>query len=115
MNRRVAIWLAAALVISAGGCATAINLQEATKQKPYGGFTMPLDDFFGGAEAGDYVLLRFWPLWLLDKPLCLFGDTVTLPYTLWLQRAAWLPSTSPTAAPDQAPQPAGAAVPVSAQ
>jgi uncharacterized protein YceK len=82
MSPRRAAWLAVVLIASAGGCATAINLQQADMRKPYGGFTMPLDDFFGGGEAGDYVRVRFWPIWLLDKPLSLAGDTLTLPYTL---------------------------------
>ena len=99
MCRRMAVCLMVALTVSLGGCATAINMQNVTMRKPYGGFTMPLDDFFGGNEAGDYVLLRFWPLWLLDKPFSLFGDTVTLPYTLWLQRESWLRRDGLEAAP----------------
>jgi uncharacterized protein YceK len=86
MCRRISICLMVALTVLVGGCATAINMQDAALRKPYGGFTMPLDDFFGGSEAGDYVLVRFWPIWLLDKPFSLFGDTLTLPYILWLQR-----------------------------
>jgi len=89
-------YLLAVLTAGFSGCATAINMQNATMQKPYGGFTMPLDDFFGGTEAGDYVAVRFCPIWLLDKPLSLFGDTITLPYTLWVQRASWLPQKKPT-------------------
>lgn len=103
----MAMGLAAALVLSIGGCATAINLQDTRQQKPYGGFLMPLDDFFGGEEAGDYVSFRFWPIWLVDKPLSLFGDTISLPYVLWLQRAIWLPHKEPASAFDQPPRPAG--------
>jgi uncharacterized protein YceK len=102
--------LAAVLLASAGGCATAINMQQADMRKPYGGVTMPLDDFFGGGEAGDYVLVRFWPIWLLDKPLSLAADTLTLPYTLWVQRATWLPEKKPATTPGRA----GATVPPAA-
>jgi uncharacterized protein YceK len=104
MGRGMTACLMAALAVSLGGCATSINMQDAAMQKPYGGFTMPLEDFFGGNEAGDYVTMRFFPIWLLDKPLSLFGDTITLPYTLWLQRASRLHRDAPKASPGQAPQ-----------
>jgi hypothetical protein len=74
--------------VGAGGCATALNMQDVSLRKPYGGFTMPVDDFFGGEPAGEYTAVRFWPLWLLDKPLSLCADTLTLPYVLWLRREA---------------------------
>ncbi len=101
MCRRLASCLAAVLVVSVSGCATAINMQQAAMRKPYGGVNMCLDDFFGGSEAGDCVLQRYWPIWLLDKPFSLFGDTVTLPYTLWVQRESWLPGKGLAATPDQ--------------
>jgi uncharacterized protein YceK len=75
----------------AAGCATAINIQDATLQKPYGGVTMSPADFFGGGQISESVAVLYWPLWLVDKPLSLVGDTLTLPYTLWVRRAAWLP------------------------
>ena len=67
----------------AGGCATALNLQEESQRKPYGGFTMSVADFFGGGDYGEASSILYWPMWLLDKPFSLFADTVTLPYTLW--------------------------------
>src|SRR6185437_6782961 len=42
MRRRMTAYLLAVLTAGFSGCATAINMQNATMQKPYGGFTMPL-------------------------------------------------------------------------
>jgi uncharacterized protein YceK len=114
MRGRVAACVVVALAASVGGCATAINMQDAAMRKPYGGFTMSPDDFFGGSEAGEYVVVRFWPMWLLDKPLSLVADTVTLPYTLWVQRDAKLHPNGSNAVPGQVPRPTGWAVPPSA-
>jgi len=95
------LFLAVSLTLLIGGCATAINVQDATLQKPYGGFTMPVTDFFGGGATSDTVAVKFWPLWLVDKPLSFVGDTLTLPYTLWVQRNTWLPGSRPNAPPDR--------------
>jgi uncharacterized protein YceK len=68
------------------GCATALNIQDATLCKPYGGVTMPITQFFGNNEASEAASVLFWPWWLFDKPLSLVGDTLTLPYILYVRR-----------------------------
>jgi len=73
-------------MIAGLGCATALNIQDASLSKPYGGVTMPLVEFSGGGELSEYSALILWPFWLLDKPLSLLADTLTLPYTLWAPR-----------------------------
>lgn len=86
--------MALGLTVAGAGCATALNVQDASLRKPYGGVAMPPTEFFGGNESGEaaeYAALFFWPLWLFDKPLSLFADTLTLPYTLYAQRAAQSP------------------------
>jgi hypothetical protein len=98
--------LATILAIPSGGCATAINTQDAALCKPFGGVTMPLTDFFGGSMS-DAVALLFWPIWLVDKPLSLVGDTLTLPYTLWVQRDAGSDSTGQGADHEPTNRPAG--------
>jgi uncharacterized protein YceK len=77
------------LTVVGTGCATALNIQDASRCKPYGGVTMPLTEFFGGCESGEaseYSAFLFWPFWLFDKPFSLVGDTLALPYTLRAQR-----------------------------
>ena len=101
--RRVILLAMALMVSSACGCATALNMQDATMHKPYGGFTMPLDEFCGGGVGGEYTAIICWPIWLADKPLSLFADTITLPYLLWLQRDARQPPNEQSAAPVQSP------------
>ena len=91
--------MALGLTIAGSGCATALNVQDASFCKPYGGFTMPINDFFGGGEPAEWASLLFWPIWLLDKPFSLFADTPTLPYLLVKQRDAQTPAKS------QSPQP----------
>jgi uncharacterized protein YceK len=83
--------MALGLSVAGTGCATALNVQDASLHKPYGGFTMPLTDFFGGGEHGETAALLFWPVWLIDKPFSLFADTLTLPYILYAQRDAQAP------------------------
>jgi hypothetical protein len=95
--------MALALAIAGDGCATVLNVQDAAMRKPYGGFTMPLNDFCGGEPGGEYAALVCWPLWLADKPLSLFGDTIALPYLLWLQRDARPPPNGQSAEPVQSP------------
>jgi hypothetical protein len=83
--------LASGLTVASLGCATALNIQDATMQKPFGGVTMPILDFFGNTESSESAALLFWPVWLIDKPLSLFGDTLSLPYILYVRRDAPLP------------------------
>jgi uncharacterized protein YceK len=86
--------MAVGLMGAGNGCATALNVQDASLRKPYGGVTMPITDFFGGCESGEfaeYASVFFWPLWLCDKPFSLLADTLTLPYTLAAQRDASSP------------------------
>ena len=82
------------LTVAGTGCATALNVQDDSLRKPYGGFVMPLTEFFGGGESAEYASLLFWPFWLLDKPLSLVADTLTLPYTLYPQRDTQSPPKS---------------------
>ncbi|MHB1426384.1 MAG: YceK/YidQ family lipoprotein [Gemmataceae bacterium] len=93
--------MALGLTVAGTGCATALNLQEASQRKPYGGFTMPMTDFFGGGDSAEYAAFLFWPFWLLDKPLSLFADTLTLPYTLSVQHDAQTPPKSQNPPPIQ--------------
>jgi uncharacterized protein YceK len=86
------------LIGMAAGCATVKNVESA-EAKPYGGLTMPCFEFFGGGQNGGFAAAGGWPIWLLDKPFTLVGDTVTLPYTLWVTRDAWLPRREPDGAP----------------
>lgn len=99
MRRMLLYAMALGLTIAGNGCATALNVQDASFCKPYGGFTMPMNDFFGGGEPADYASLLFWPIWLLDKPFSLFADTLTLPYILAKQQDAQSSTKS------QSPQP----------
>ncbi len=102
-------FLTTILAFAGSGCATAINTQDAAMRKPFGGVTMSLTDFFGGGPMSDTVSLLFWPIWLVDKPLSLVGDTLTLPYTLWVQRDTRSPPPGPSADPEQTPRPNGIA------
>lgn len=86
MRRMLLLAMALGLIVESMGCATALNVQDASLCKPYGGVTMPLFMFSGGGELAESAALFLWPYWLLDKPLSLFADTLTLPYTLWAQR-----------------------------
>jgi uncharacterized protein YceK len=106
--RRMLLLAATWGAIIASGCATALNMQDATLRKPYGGFTMSPTEFFGGDQYAEVVSYLFWPMWLLDKPLSLCADTVTLPYTLWAQRTNSSPSTDQRTEQGQ-PPPAPAA------
>jgi uncharacterized protein YceK len=103
MRRRWLVAVVLALALAGGGCATALNLQDEVQRKPYGGFTMPIADFFGSGDFGEVGGILFWPLWLVDKPLSLFGDTITLPYTLWVRRGAASPQTQPSTPSEQKP------------
>ena len=90
--------MALGLTVVGSGCATALNIQDASRCKPYGGVAMPLTEFFGGGESGEaseYSALFFWPFWVLDKPLSLFADTLTLPYTLHVQQSTASPPKNP--------------------
>ena len=107
MRRILLLVVAGWGALLAGGCATALNLQDETLRKPYGGFTMRPDDFFGGGYSGEMATLLFWPMWLLDKPLSLFGDTLSLPYTLWVHHDDGLFPTTPTAGVKQPTAPDG--------
>lgn len=77
-----------ALLLPVGGlgCATALNIQDDSRCKPYGGVTMSLFEFSGDGERAEESALFLWPFWVLDKPLSFFADSLTLPYTLWAQR-----------------------------
>jgi len=84
---RMLLWaMAAGLMVTSMGCATALNVQDASLRKPYGGVTMPLVVFSGNGEMAESAEIFLWPFWLLDKPLSLFADTLTLPYISWAQR-----------------------------
>jgi uncharacterized protein YceK len=89
MARNVVVACLAALVLSTvSGCGTVVNLvsrhptdfTDATK--PYGGV------FVDGAFAGDFAMqpqtLPVALFWLIDLPFSFVGDTVTLPYVLYL-------------------------------
>src|SRR5262245_5019746 len=76
------------LMVAGVGCATAMNMEDNSQRKPYGGVTMPLFEFTGDGDLAEYRALLLWPYWVLDKPLSLFADTLTLPYILWSQRDA---------------------------
>lgn len=98
MRPLLGIVLTAALC--AAGCATAKNIQNAGLREPYGGVRMKCYDFFGGGQNGGFAAAAFWPIWLVDKPFSFVGDTVTLPYTLWVHRSPHLadfrlPAVSP--------------------
>lgn len=81
---RRTFFVALALGLMTGlGCATALNVQNDSLRKPYGGVTMPLFEFCGGNQSTEHGALVLFPFWLLDKPLSLLADTLTLPYTLW--------------------------------
>jgi uncharacterized protein YceK len=98
--RKLLLAATLAMAIAGGGCATAINTQDAAMRKPFGGVTMPLADFFGGDQTSDNVSLLFWPIWLVDKPFSLVGDMLTLPYTLWVQWDTGLPRTGQSTDPE---------------
>ena len=98
--------MAVGLTVVGSGCATALNVQDAALCKPYGGVTMPLTDFFGGNQSGEfseYGAMFFWPFWIIDKPFSLFADTLTLPYTLYAQRNAASPATNQSLQPPPTP------------
>ena len=64
MRRTLHFTLALGLTIAGPGCATALNMQDASLRKPYGGVTMPITEFFGGGESGEaseYSALFFGP------------------------------------------------------
>jgi hypothetical protein len=86
VRRVLLLALPLVLAFADGGCATITNMQEENRQKPYGGFLMGPTDFFGGDKSCETTAMLFWPMWLADKPLCLVGDTITLPYVLWIWR-----------------------------
>jgi hypothetical protein len=93
--------LALGLTIASLGCATALNIQDEKLRKPYGGFTMPIVDFFGNTESSEAAALLFWPVWLIDKPLSLCADTLTLPYILYVQRDTQPPVRKQSPQPTQ--------------
>lgn len=95
MRRMFLFALASWLTVACLGCATALNIQDATLRKPYGGFTMPILDFFGNTESSESAAFLFWPVWLIDKPLSLFGDTLTLPYILYVRHDSQSPVQNP--------------------
>jgi len=86
VRRTFLLAMSLGLMIAGLGCATALNIQDASLRKPYGGVTMPLFEFSGGGELAEYSALILWPFWVLDKPLSFLADTLTLPYTLWAPR-----------------------------
>ncbi len=100
------------MAIAVSGCATALNVQDNDLRKPYGGFTMPVEDFFGGGPGGERGAILFWPLWLLDKPLSLVGDTLTLPLTLCGRQDTWVLQKGQNAGMPPAPPPPGETNPV---
>lgn len=103
MRRILLTVMALGMMIACAGCASALNLQNDSLRKPYGGVTMSLFDFSGGGEAAEYAGLFLSPYWLIDKPLSFLADTLTLPYTLWAKQN---PPSSPNTYPPKLSQPA---------
>jgi uncharacterized protein YceK len=67
------------------GCGTIQNVERADA-RVYGGFRMTCYEFCGGGgQNAGFATLVVWPFWLLDKPLSLVGDTLTIPYVIWLK------------------------------
>jgi uncharacterized protein YceK len=83
VRRRLLLTIALPLTVAGFGCATALNVQDDSRCKPYGGVTMSLFEFSGDGERAEEAAIFLWPFWVMDKPLSFFADTLTLPYTLW--------------------------------
>ena len=81
MKRVVAI---GALLFALTGCGTVENFTDgcAGRTKPYGGTQIAVDRF---GKARDAELALKGSLWLADMPLCVIGDTLTLPLALAIQ------------------------------
>jgi len=109
MGRYVGSLLACcALVLT--GCGTVQHLSNSPDRvRPYGGTRMCCHEWFGSSK-GQYAAmagLYFWPFYLVDKPLCVVADTLTLPYTLRasaLRSRTELGSPQPGAPPHLQPQ-----------
>lgn len=110
MRRKLLVAMVLGLTVASMGCAATLNVQDASRCKPYGGVAMPLTEFFGGDESGEaaeFGAFLFWPFWLLDKPLSFVVDTLTLPYTLYVQRDTLFPARKPRAKPTRCLAPPG--------
>jgi uncharacterized protein YceK len=97
MSRLAATLLAISLAACASGCGTVLNLAD-KEPMAYGGLKRDFEwlEAFTGLDApainknpqtvnqgrANWMLLG---LSLLDPPLTIVGDTVTLPLTLWLE------------------------------
>ncbi|WP_414738004.1 YceK/YidQ family lipoprotein [Gemmata algarum] len=116
MRRFVAVLLMLPLLTLASGCGTFCNtvwwIPSEGGQRVYGGVR---------AEAGEVKRLAVSPsphetawdrfrvasLLVLDLPLSAVGDTLTLPYVLWLGRSASIrPAPDQPTPPDKSPAPA---------
>jgi uncharacterized protein YceK len=97
VRRKLLLSLVLGLAVVDMGCATALNVQDASMRKPYGGVTMSLLVFSGDGEMAESAALFLWPFWLLDKPLSFFADTLTLPYIFWARQDS--PSSASTYPP----------------
>lgn len=84
---RAAVW--AMMMMALGGCGTVRNLHE--QKEPYGGVKIdnevgvkyrerrPADDEY------DIVNAARWAATVVDLPLSVVGDTLTLPYVLYVR------------------------------
>ena len=107
MRRMILFAMGLACIAAGIGCATALNVQDASLRKPYGGVTMPITEFFGGSDSGEfaeYAAIMFWPWWLVDKPFSLVADTLTLPYLLAERRNNVSPPSRDNLQSTQTPQ-----------
>ena len=94
-RRSVAGIYAVALLVAAPGCGTMLNLDitpcghNKNAYRPYGGVIQYVEGFWEaatGEDSGRHFQPRVLALVALDFPLCVVGDTLTLPLVL----AHWL-------------------------
>jgi uncharacterized protein YceK len=75
------------MLASLTGCGTLVNLGEKDAQ-PYGGVVLDPKIIGQGVPMGPFAFFPnfdvpgLWPLALIDIPMSLIGDTVTLPITI---------------------------------
>ena len=112
MTRNVVAACAAALALCVrSGCGTMINLTgRGEGPKPYGGVEIVAKSgvAFSVGSVGEDNTVRFFPalvgvplgmyLLLVETPLSAVGDTLTLPYVLYLKAQKDQPTGPPDAA-----------------
>jgi uncharacterized protein YceK len=82
--KAIKLLIAIALIISFTGCGTLLNLGE-KESAPFGGVVIDSKIIAEGVPATpacwivNIDVASFWPLALIDLPLSLVGDTLTLP------------------------------------